>query len=114
MPAPQKKTSVPSALNQWVKMPELDACVGRRKLPVDADRLTVALAFPRQDLPLEIGEVRDATIHALERECFEFDLCDIQPASVLGRVMDLQPLSESSGDVRRKGFVERRHRVGVE
>lgn len=42
-------------------------------------------------------EVVDAAVEALPGQPGEFDLGDVQPGAVLGRVVDLQPLGEGAG-----------------
>ena len=47
------ESSVPSALNYWVKTLELDACFGVGELPVDANDTPIALSLPGGDFASE-------------------------------------------------------------
>jgi hypothetical protein len=50
----------------------------------------------------------------LAAESAQFDLGDVQPAAVLGSVVDFQALGQAAGLSRRKRFVERGQVLGVE
>ena len=72
------------------------------------------MSLPRGDLAAQGVEVGDATVEALAVERAQLDLGDVQPASVLGSVVDFEALGQALGFSRRKGLVERGDVVGVE
>ena len=57
--------------------------------------IAVALLGPRLDLALELGPDPDSSVQALTGEHAQFDLGDVEPTAVLGRVVDLQRLARS-------------------
>ena len=95
-------------------MPELDARVGGRKLPVDRGLLRVATGCPGGDFGGQEVAVGDAPTQALSGEDAQLNLGDIQPVAVLGRLVQLQISPQPPGFVRREGFVQRRADMGIE
>ena len=78
-------------------MTEFDAGVVRGELPVDLPLIIVGRGLPGSKLGVQDVEVVDAAVEALPGQAGEFDLGDVQPGAVLGRVVDLQPLGEGAG-----------------
>ncbi len=78
-------------------MTEFDAGVVRGELPVDLPLIIVGRGLPGSKLGVQDVEVVDAAVEALPGQPGEFDLGDVQPGAVLGRVVDLQPLGEGAG-----------------
>lgn len=70
--------------------------------------------MPRAEDGLEPIERADALVEGLPGENGELDFGDVQPAAVLGGVVDLKLLGEPARFVRFEGFVERRRRVGTQ
>jgi hypothetical protein len=64
-------------LEHRIEALELDSCVRRRELPINADRALVALLFPSFDFAHKLGSLRDAAVQALAGEDPEFDLGDV-------------------------------------
>jgi hypothetical protein len=58
--------------------------------------------------------VGDAAVETLDGEDAEFGLGQVEPASMLGRVMPFEPLDEAARFGGRKGLVERSQAMGVE
>ena len=67
----------------------------------------VAVGLPGRDFASHFLGRRDATTKALAVERTQFDFRDVQPAAVLGCVMDFEALGQPPGFRWRKGFVER-------
>src|SRR3954447_24160642 len=85
-----------------------------REHPDHARAGGISFALPGGDLALELGAVVDAPIQALSLEHADLDLDHVEPARVLGRVMELQPPQDAVCLRGRKGLVERAPRVGGE
>ena len=67
----------------------------------------VAVGLPSRDFASHFLGRRDATTQALAVDRTQFDFRDVQPAAVLGCVMDFEALDQTPGFRWRKGFVER-------
>ena len=98
----------------WVQATQFDAGVVGCELPVDVIRSAVPLALPSSNLLRQTAPVIDSAGEALPPQHAEFAFGDVQPTAMLGRVVDLQTLREPPGFLRRKRFVERRRRVGIQ
>ena len=103
-----------SRLNLWIEPSELDAGIGGGELPVDPLLTLIAPGFPGLGFPTQGVEVGYPAVQTLPGEDAEFQFGDIEPTAVLGGVVNLQPLCQAPGRVRREGFVERAQLVGVE
>ena len=66
----------------------------------------VAVGLPGNDFAAHRLGRRDATMQALAVERAQFDFRDVQPAAVLGCVMDFEALGETPGFGWRECFVE--------
>jgi hypothetical protein len=87
-------------------MLQLRASVGGRELPVDLRRPMVTVTLPRSDLGLHEIFVRDTSVETLLLKGAEFDLGNIQPAAVLGRIVELQPLCKAPRFLRFERLIE--------
>src|SRR5512132_2922520 len=106
--------SGPSVLNCRVEVLELDAGILGGEPPVHAAASRVAGRLPRGDLPREGHLVGQPPVQALPGQHTQLDLGHVQPAAVLGCVVQLQPVGQPLGLRRRERRVQRRRRVGVE
>src|SRR5215207_8069028 len=107
-------TSRLSTLNRRVKVLELDPGIRGRKAPVDATARSVAGRLPGHDLPLQRRLVGQPAIQALLGQHGKLDLGHVQPAPVLGGVVQLQLVGQPPGLRGRERRIQRRRRVGVE
>src|SRR6266699_6867203 len=86
-----------SALNYRVEVLELDAGIVGGEPPVDTTASAVAGCLPRCDLPLQGRPVGQPPVQALPSQDGKLDLGHVQPAAVLGRVMQLQLVGQPFG-----------------
>ena len=98
--------------NRRVRSPELASGHLDGEEPFDAGFVGVPASLPVGDLGDQGTHVRDAPVKALLYHHPDLDLDHVEPAGVLRRVVELDPPEDAAGLVRRKGFVERRRRVG--
>ena len=84
------------------------------EVPVDSGLSLVSFLFQNVNLPAEGLLVGDALFEAAAGEDTEFDLRHIQPASMLGGVVELQPPRYAPCLHRWKGLVQRRLAMGIE
>src|SRR6266487_924689 len=103
-----------SALNCRIEVLELDPSILGGKAPVDPASGAVARRLPRCDLPLQGRPVGQPPVQALLRQHAQLDLGHVQPAPVLGRVVQLQPIGQPLRLGRLERLIQRRGRVGVE
>ena len=82
--------------------------------PSDAGLTLVSLQFKGLHLPAEGILIGDALSEAVAREDTELDLSHIEPATMLGGVVKLQPPRDAPRLRRRKGLVQRRRAMGIE
>jgi len=75
------------------------------------DDLERASRFPGADLRYEMLVAGDAPIEALAAQHTDFDFDHVQPAGVLGDIMELEPAQHPPCFTRGKGVVERARRV---
>jgi hypothetical protein len=109
-----KAASSLSALDCRVEVLELDSGILGRKAPVDATARSVAGRLPGRDLPPQRRLVGQPPIEALLGQHGKLDLGHVQPAAVLGGVVQLKPVGQSLGLGRLKRLIQRRRGVGVE
>ena len=76
-----------------------------REAPLDGTPGGVAAFLPSADLARDRAQVRHASIQALSREGPDLDLGHVQPAGVLGRVMELESLKDAMRLGRGEGLV---------
>jgi hypothetical protein len=74
----------------WVKALEFDAGILGRELPINAFLGRIALLFPLCRFLYERLQIWDPPIQALQGQCTEFDLSNIEPTAMLGGMMDFQ------------------------
>src|SRR3990172_4159224 len=79
----------------------------QRETVLDPHAILVALCRPDCDLVSEGLPAVDAAVQALSCQDAEFRLRRVQPATMLGRVMELQLADQAPSLLGRKGFVER-------
>ena len=87
-------------------MLEFDASVGGCEAPIGFGVVRIAVVLPGGDFVDEGLFVRNAAVEALGRQDAEFGLRQIEPTSVLWRVMPFELLHQPPGFGGRKGFVE--------
>lgn len=72
----------------------------------------VALSFPDGDIADEMLWVVDSAVQALAAQDDDLDLDHVEPAGVLGCVVELQAAQNAPGFGRREGLIEDAGRVG--
>ena len=85
---------------------EFDARVGGCEAPIGFGVVRIAVVLPGGDFVDEGLFVGDATVEALGGQDAEFGFRQIEPASVLWRVMPFEALDQPPGFGGRKGLVE--------
>ena len=103
-----------SALNCGIEVLELDPGILSGEAPVDPTSGAVARRLPFRDLPLQGRPVGQPPVQALLRQHGKLDLGHVQPAPMLGRVVQLQPIGQPLRLGRLERLIQRRGRVGVE
>src|SRR5262245_11999354 len=93
---------------------QLDASLRGGEAPGDGAGTAVALLLPGGCLRTERVAVWDASPQALPAEDAEFDLRDVEPAAMFGRVVHFQLLPQPPRLRRGKGLVERGGDMSVE
>ena len=97
-----------------VQRSELGSRICRPELPVDLRSEPVALLLPCRHFALRLLQGRDPSAQALPRQHVEFDLRGVKPASLLRRVVDVEPFPDAVRLLWRERLVERRGRVCVQ
>src|SRR3990172_5310319 len=92
---------------------KLDASVLRREAPMNFGARRVAFLFKRLSLARQRDLVADAPIPTFPAEHPQFQFGHVEPAVMLGRVVELPPLENPSGFGGWKGFVQGRRPMGV-
>jgi len=82
--------------------------------PIDWARVSIACVFPSRDFLRQRLLVRNAAVKALTREDTEFNLCQIQPTTVLGGVVKLQAVENTTSFRGWKSFVKGGFNMSVE
>ena len=72
------------------------------------------MILPTLHLPTQFLNGGNIVGQSLPRQHREFDLGNVEPGCMLGRVVDFQAVDEGFGLLWRKDFVERGGRVGIE
>ena len=80
--------------------------------PFDAGAGGISQSFPGGDFGFEALPGSDPAVEALAAEHADFDLDHVQPAGVLGDVVELQSLQHAARLARRESLVERAGRMG--
>ena len=86
---------------------EFDPSIGGGEAPVNGGPLDIAIMHPGGDLIDEGGFVRNAAVQALAGQDAEFRFGHVEPASMLGRVVDFQLVTQSPGFVRLERLEQR-------
>ena len=95
-------------------MPELQASILGRELPIYSSLHSIAIFAPQLSLTGELLPSGDATIQALSAHGTELDFRHVQPTAMFGSAVNPQPLGQAASLVRVKGFIERARLVRVE
>src|SRR6478752_10368210 len=74
--------------------------------PLDASSGFVALFLPSGNLRDQLLALADPPVETLPTQDADLNLDHIEPARVLGRVMEFQATKDTMGFWRRKGFIE--------
>ena len=82
--------------------------------PVDGGSGLVSLCLSGADVPLQGILIGVSSLETGPSQYAELNLGHVQPASMLGRVVELQPLCGALGLSRRVGLVEGRHSMSVQ
>src|SRR3984957_12961245 len=80
--------------------------------PFDPSSGVVAFLHPGGDFRDQFLAAADSPVHTLTAKNADLELAHIQPARVLGRVMDLQPLQYAMGFWRWKRLIQRAWAMG--
>ena len=83
-------------------------------MPINEIAGEVAVGFPKRQLGLQGIHVSNSSVEALAGHDAQFDFGDVEPASMLWRVMDFEAPGQCQSDLGRKGFIQRGNGVGVE
>lgn len=75
-----------------IQAQEFDAGVLCGKAPVNGSPASISVMLPSGHLAANGFDISNAAVEALTGESTEFDLCDIEPASVFRSEMDLEPI----------------------
>ncbi|MBN2528794.1 MAG: hypothetical protein JXR76_20560 [Deltaproteobacteria bacterium] len=75
--------------------------------------LGAVLFLPLLTCFLQVCQRGNALVEALSRQGLETDFCDVEPAPVFGRVVNLEFLGKAPRQSGREGFVERCGRMRV-
>jgi hypothetical protein len=74
--------------------------------PVDASADCVSLSLPGGDFALEFVCIIDSTVEALAAQHADLNFHHVQPAGVLGGVVELEAAQDASGFSRRESVIE--------
>ena len=83
-------------------------------MPINRGDFIVTIRFPRGNLGAQYADFWDSSIQALDFQSTEFDLGDVEPAAVFGRMVDFETAGQAVRLFGREGLVERGQIVGVE
>lgn len=101
-----RDATTPPRLMLWVEPVKLAAGVVAGESPADLACRDVSHGLPCDDLVSQLAGGRNAAVEALATQNAQFDLGDVQPAAVAGRVMNLQPLLQPVGLGRRERLIQ--------
>ena len=76
---------------------------------MDSGRNGISVQRPRVDLTMELLKRGQGLGQALSGKDTDFNLCHIQPRSMDGSVVDLQPLYDPPGLSRLESLIQRRN-----
>src|SRR5690606_28108877 len=99
---------------RWVEAMQLGPGVGSGEAPVDGCASPVPGSLPGLALAGERVGAPEAPAQTLALQCTELDLGHVEPARMLGRVVELQLLREAPCFVWAERLVERGRAVGAE
>src|SRR5215831_4653750 len=95
-------------------MAQLCSSVCRCETPLYPAGLIVSRPLPRGGFCAQLGHRTDSSIQTLTAQGGRFDFGHVEPATIAGRVMDLQTPRQTVRFRSREGLVERRDAVGIE
>ena len=94
-------------------MAQLPTGLCSREVPLDCGAVLLSASFPRADLAHHGPRVREPSVQALSDQHRQLAFGHIQPAAVLGRVMELELLRQSRRISGGEGRAERGATVAV-
>ena len=92
----------------------LSICILKGEVPFDGSLLGVSGVLPSTNFGLQSLSTSHASIQALSAEDANFNLGHVQPACVLGRVVELHAAQELGGRARSNHIVEAHSKLGVQ
>src|SRR3989339_165916 len=95
-------------------MSKFYACIDSRKMPVYLGLSVVPVVLPGANMSLHSYQIRNTPIQALSVQGTEFNLSHVEPATMLGRVVDIETFRQPPGLLRRKHSVERGQAMGIQ
>jgi hypothetical protein len=93
---------------------QLHTGVLRRKQPIDSQLSSIAFVLKRLHIEVQCLFVRHIVGPGLPGKDTELNLSHVQPTPMFGRVMKLQPMSQSIGFSRLKRFIQSGDSMGVQ
>ncbi|MFO1266471.1 MAG: hypothetical protein U1F67_06595 [Rubrivivax sp.] len=109
-----KRASTSTRNYRNVVTPQLAISILAREGPIDGRARGIAGALPEVDLAAKGWPIGEPAIQALTIEDADFDLRHVQPARVLGRVVELHSTQEAIGGVATKDILEGLPEVNVQ
>src|SRR3954451_21133598 len=91
----------------WISARKFGAGAFSGEHPSDTCSRGITLVFPGGDFGHELLTIADPPVETLAAQYADLDLDHIEPASVFGDVVKLQPAHHPTGFRRREGLVER-------
>src|SRR5258708_8030834 len=93
---------------------QLTARISSGEMILNGGMVLIVPTLPRSNNRSNAFHGRQSLIEALTSQHTQLKLSHVQPASMLGRVIELQPSQDPSSFLRLKGLIERAWRVGVQ
>lgn len=111
---PGTGTSTSARKFRNIMTPQLSIRVLSSEVPLDGPLFGISRLLPGINFGLQKFSIGNASIQALAGEDANFDLGHIQPARMLGCVMELHAAQEFLGSARSQHIVEALSEVGIE
>ena len=102
-----RATSGPSWQHRRVQALEFDAGISSGEPPIDVVLVDIAVVPPRADFVDECVSVRNAAVQALASQHAQLRLGHVEPAPMLGRVVNLQLIRQPLGFGRWERLIQR-------
>ena len=112
--SPVSPTSVATCLHCWIQRLQFDPGIIGSEAPIHGGAQLVALVLPGGGLRAQSLGVGDTPGQGLEFEHIDFDLSDVEPAGMLGRVDPCQTTGNAPGRSSLIPCLEHTGLVGVE